>query len=131
MIPAAAVDGVIRDLTPLLARGDVLIDGGNSHYVDDIRRAAELRSRGLHYLDVGTSGGVWGLENGYCQMVGGEADVVERLAPIFSALAPGGEAPASSGERPPEPPTRHGARPPSARRRRAGCTAAHTAPAIS
>jgi 6-phosphogluconate dehydrogenase len=99
MIPAAAVDGVIRDLVPLLARGDVLIDGGNSHYVDDIRRAAELRSRGLHYVDVGTSGGVWGLESGYCQMIGGEPDVVERLAPIFSALAPGGEAPAST-ERP-------------------------------
>jgi 6-phosphogluconate dehydrogenase len=99
MIPAAAVDGVIRDLMPLLASGDVLIDGGNSHYVDDIRRAAELRPRGLHYLDVGTSGGVWGLDNGYCQMVGGEAEVVARLAPIFSALAPGGEAPASS-ERP-------------------------------
>jgi 6-phosphogluconate dehydrogenase len=99
MIPAAAVDGVIRDLAPLLAAGDVLIDGGNSHYVDDIRRAAELRTRGLHYLDVGTSGGVWGRENGYCQMVGGEADVVARLAPIFGALAPGGETPAAA-ERP-------------------------------
>jgi len=99
MIPAAAVDGVIRDLTPLLARGDVLIDGGNSHYVDDIRRAAELDKLGLHYLDVGTSGGVWGRENGYCQMVGGEPDVVARLAPIFSALAPGGETPTSA-ERP-------------------------------
>ena len=99
MIPAAAVDGVIRDLTPLLARGDVLIDGGNSHYVDDIRRASELEKLGLHYLDVGTSGGVWGRENGYCQMVGGEPDVVARLAPIFSALAPGGETPASA-ERP-------------------------------
>ena len=99
MIPAAAVDGVIGNLAPLLAAGDVLIDGGNSHYVDDIRRAAELRPLGLHYVDVGTSGGVWGLDNGYCQMVGGEADVVARLAPIFSALAPGGEGPAS-GERP-------------------------------
>ena len=99
MIPAAAVDGVIGQLAPLLASGDVLIDGGNSHYVDDIRRAAELRSRGLHYLDVGTSGGVWGLDNGYCQMVGGEKDIVDRLAPIFSALAPGGGPPASS-ERP-------------------------------
>ena len=96
MIPAAAVDGVIHELTPLLARGDVLIDGGNSHYVDDIRRAAELGTRGFHYVDVGTSGGVWGRENGYCQMVGGEDDVVARLAPIFSALAPGGEAPAST-----------------------------------
>src|SRR4051812_7269320 len=99
MIPAAAVDGVIRDLTSLLTRGDVLIDGGNSHYVDDIRRAAELEALGLHYVDVGTSGGVGGRENGYCQMVGGEPDVVGRLAPIFSALAPGGETPASS-ERP-------------------------------
>jgi 6-phosphogluconate dehydrogenase len=99
MIPAAAVDGVIRDLTPSLTRGDVLIDGGNSHYVDDIRRAAELAALGLHYVDVGTSGGVWGRENGYCQMVGGEPDIVARLAPIFGALAPGGDAPASS-ERP-------------------------------
>ena len=90
MIPAAAVDGVIRDLTPLLGSGDVLVDGGNSNYVDDIRRAAELKPRGVHYLDVGTSGGVWGRENGYCQMVGGEPDVVARLAPIFAALAPGG-----------------------------------------
>jgi 6-phosphogluconate dehydrogenase len=92
MIPAAAVDGVIADLTALLAAGDVLIDGGNSHYVDDQRRAAELRARGLHYVDVGTSGGVWGLDNGYCQMVGGEAGVVARLAPIFASLAPGGAA---------------------------------------
>jgi 6-phosphogluconate dehydrogenase len=90
MIPAAAVDGVIAELAGILAPGDVLIDGGNSHYVDDLRRAAELRARGLHYVDVGTSGGVWGLENGYCQMVGGEPDVVARLAPIFAALAPGG-----------------------------------------
>jgi 6-phosphogluconate dehydrogenase len=93
------VDGVIRDLTPLLARGDVLIDGGNSHYVDDIRRASELKALGLHYLDVGTSGGVWGRENGYCQMVGGEPDIVARLAPVLRALAPGGETPAST-ERP-------------------------------
>jgi 6-phosphogluconate dehydrogenase len=90
MIPAAAVDGVIGDLLGLLASGDVLIDGGNSNYVDDIRRAGELRARGLHYLDVGTSGGIWGLENGYCQMIGGEADAVARAAPIFAALAPGG-----------------------------------------
>jgi 6-phosphogluconate dehydrogenase len=90
MIPAAAVDGVIAELVELLAPGDVLIDGGNSYYVDDQRRAAELRGRGLHYVDVGTSGGVWGLENGYCQMVGGEPDVVARLAPILASLAPGG-----------------------------------------
>jgi 6-phosphogluconate dehydrogenase len=97
MIPAAAVDGVIGELVGLLASGDVLIDGGNSHYVDDQRRAAELRSRGLHYVDVGTSGGIWGLENGYCQMVGGEPDTVARLAPIFASLAPGGAAPAGGG----------------------------------
>src|SRR5215471_1412311 len=99
MIPAAAVDSVLANLVGLLSSGDVVIDGGNSHYVDDIRRASELRARGIHYLDVGTSGGVWGRENGYCQMVGGETDVVARLAPIFSALAPGGETPAAS-ERP-------------------------------
>jgi len=98
MIPAGAVDGVIRELVTLLAPGDVLIDGGNSHYVDDVRRAAELRARGLHYMDVGTSGGIWGLDNGYCQMVGGEPDVVARLAPIFASLAPGG-APATAGAR--------------------------------
>jgi 6-phosphogluconate dehydrogenase len=90
MIPAAAVDSVIGELAGLLAAGDVLIDGGNSHYIDDQRRGAELRARGLHYVDVGTSGGIWGLDNGYCQMVGGEPDVVARLAPIFAALAPGG-----------------------------------------
>jgi 6-phosphogluconate dehydrogenase len=89
MIPAAAVDGVIGELAGLLAPGDVLIDGGNSHYVDDIRRAAELGARGLRYLDVGTSGGVWGREHGYCLMIGGDADAVARLAPIFAALAPG------------------------------------------
>jgi 6-phosphogluconate dehydrogenase len=90
MIPAAAVDGVIGELAGLVAPGDVLIDGGNSHYADDLRRAAELRARGVHYVDVGTSGGIWGLENGYCQMVGGETEVVARLAPIFASLAPGG-----------------------------------------
>jgi 6-phosphogluconate dehydrogenase len=89
MIPAAAVDGVIRELAGILSAGDVLIDGGNSHYVDDIRRAAELSARGIRYLDVGTSGGVWGRDNGYCLMVGGEAEAVARLAPIFAALAPG------------------------------------------
>ncbi len=96
MIPAAAVDGVIAELVDLLAPGDVLIDGGNSHYIDDQRRAAQLRAHGLHYVDVGTSGGIWGLDNGYCQMVGGETDVVARLAPIFASLAPGG-APAPGG----------------------------------
>jgi len=89
MVPAAAVDATIAELRPLLARGDTLIDGGNSYYVDDLRRAAELAADGVHYLDIGTSGGVWGRERGYCLMIGGEADVVRRLDPIFAALAPG------------------------------------------
>jgi len=89
MIPAAAVDEMIAGLLPQLDPDDILIDGGNSYYVDDIRRAKELASRRIHYLDVGTSGGVWGLERGYCMMIGGETDVVKRLDPIFSALAPG------------------------------------------
>src|SRR4029077_19152043 len=89
--------GVIRELAPLLAPGDVLIDGGNSHYVDDIRRARELRERGVRYLDVGQRGGVWGLENGYCLMIGGEPDAVARLAPIFAALAPGESRSSSAG----------------------------------
>src|SRR5258705_10661261 len=89
MVPAAVVDETIASLQPLLESGAVLIDGGNSYYVDDIRRAKELESRGIHYVDVGTSGGVWGLERGYCMMIGGEKDVVKRLNPIFSTLAPG------------------------------------------
>jgi 6-phosphogluconate dehydrogenase len=89
MVPAAAVDASIATLSPLLRAGDILIDGGNSYYVDDIRRAAELAARGVHYVDVGTSGGVWGLERGYCLMIGGEADPVARLEPIFATLAPG------------------------------------------
>jgi 6-phosphogluconate dehydrogenase len=89
MLPAAVVDRAIEELRPLLSKGDVLIDGGNSHYHDDIARAARLAADGLHYIDMGTSGGVWGLERGYCLMIGGEADVVERLDPIFKALAPG------------------------------------------
>ncbi|MFO1060064.1 MAG: decarboxylating 6-phosphogluconate dehydrogenase [Dongiaceae bacterium] len=89
MVPAAAVDGTIADLLPLLAPGDILIDGGNSYYIDDIRRAKELAPRGIHYVDVGTSGGVWGLERGYCMMIGGETEVVRRLDPIFATLAPG------------------------------------------
>jgi 6-phosphogluconate dehydrogenase len=88
MVPAAVVDRVIGDLVGVLEPGDILIDGGNSYYVDDIRRAKELKARGLHYVDVGTSGGVWGLERGYCQMIGGETEVVQRLDPIFKALAP-------------------------------------------
>ncbi|HVG93410.1 MAG TPA: decarboxylating 6-phosphogluconate dehydrogenase [Planctomycetota bacterium] len=88
MVPAAVVDATINDLRPHLAKGDTVIDGGNSYYVDDIRRSKDLASAGLHYVDVGTSGGVWGLERGYCQMVGGERDVVKRLDPVLSALAP-------------------------------------------
>src|SRR5262245_10405373 len=90
MLPAgAATEAAIADLARLLAPGDTVIDGGNTFWKDDIRRARELAARGLHYVDVGTSGGVWGLERGYCLMIGGEAPVVERLDPIFSALAPG------------------------------------------
>jgi 6-phosphogluconate dehydrogenase len=89
MIPAAHVDSLIRTLAPLLARNDIIIDGGNSQYTDDIRRAGELRDRGIEYVDVGTSGGVWGLERGYCLMIGGPADAVARLDPIFKSLAPG------------------------------------------
>jgi 6-phosphogluconate dehydrogenase len=89
MVPAAAVDESIADLLPLLERGDILIDGGNSYYIDDIRRAKELAPKGIHYVDVGTSGGVWGLERGYCMMIGGEPEVVKHLDPIFATLAPG------------------------------------------
>jgi len=89
MVPAAAVDGAIADIAPLLEAGDILIDGGNSHYHDDIRRAGELREWGISYLDVGTSGGVWGLERGYCLMIGGEREAVGRLEPVFATLAPG------------------------------------------
>lgn len=89
MVPAAVVDETLGKLVSLLARDDAVIDGGNSYYHDDIRRAAELTPKGIHYVDVGTSGGVWGLERGYCQMIGGEAGIVNRLDPIFAALAPG------------------------------------------
>lgn len=88
MVPAGVVDSTIADLAPLLEPGDVIVDGGNSYYVDDLRRAGELATRGLHYVDVGTSGGVFGLERGYCQMIGGETNVVARLEPVFAALAP-------------------------------------------
>ena len=101
MVPAAVVDRTIADLLPFLEAGDILIDGGNSYYVDDIRRARELAPRGIHYVDVGTSGGVWGLERGYCQMIGGEAAVVKHLDPIFATLAPGiASAPATPGRKP-------------------------------
>lgn len=89
MVPAAVVDKTIADLVPHLEKDDILIDGGNSYYIDDIRRAKELAAKGIHYVDVGTSGGVWGLERGYCMMIGGENDTVKRLDPIFSTLAPG------------------------------------------
>ena len=89
MVPAAAVDETIADLLPHLEADDILIDGGNSYYVDDIRRAKELTARRLHYVDVGTSGGVWGLERGYCMMIGGENDTVKHLDPVFATLAPG------------------------------------------
>jgi 6-phosphogluconate dehydrogenase len=89
MVPAAVVDQSIADLLPHLERDDILIDGGNSYYIDDIRRANELAPKGIHYVDVGTSGGVWGLERGYCMMIGGENAVVKHLDPIFARLAPG------------------------------------------
>jgi 6-phosphogluconate dehydrogenase len=89
MVPAAIVDSIIDQLVPHLDRDDVIIDGGNSHYHDDIARAKRLQPKGIHYVDMGTSGGVWGLERGYCLMIGGEADVVKRLDPIFKTLAPG------------------------------------------
>jgi 6-phosphogluconate dehydrogenase len=88
MVPAAVVDQSIKDLVGRLEKGDILIDGGNSYYIDDIRRAGELKAKGLHYVDVGTSGGVWGLERGYCMMIGGEDAVVKRLDPVFATLAP-------------------------------------------
>jgi 6-phosphogluconate dehydrogenase len=98
MVPAAVVDQTIADLLPHLDAGDILIDGGNSYYVDDIRRANELAPKQIHYVDVGTSGGVWGLERGYCMMIGGESDVVRHLDPIFSTLAPGiGDIPRTPG----------------------------------
>lgn len=89
MVPAAAVDATIAELLPHLDAGDIVIDGGNSYYVDDIRRSKKLSEKQIHYVDVGTSGGVWGLERGYCMMIGGEGDVVKHLDPIFSTLAPG------------------------------------------
>jgi 6-phosphogluconate dehydrogenase len=89
MIPAALVDTILDQLVTVVAQGDTIIDGGNSYYIDDIRRARELKAKGIHYVDVGTSGGVWGLERGYCQMIGGEKEVVTNLGPIFKTLAPG------------------------------------------
>jgi len=98
MVPAAVVDSGIADLAPRISKDDILIDGGNSYYIDDIRRAKELAPKGIHYVDVGTSGGVWGLERGYCQMIGGETSVVQHLDPIFKSLAPGrGDVPRTPG----------------------------------
>jgi len=98
MVPAAVVDKTIASLLPFLKSGDILIDGGNSYYVDDIRRAKELAQKGIHYVDVGTSGGVWGLERGYCMMIGGEVPIVTHLDPIFATLAPGiGDVPRTPG----------------------------------
>lgn len=100
MVPAAAVDKLIATVTPHLQKDDVLIDGGNSYYIDDIRRCKDLQPKGIHYLDVGTSGGVWGLERGYCLMIGGNKDAVGRLDPIFKALAPGkGNSPPTPGRK--------------------------------
>src|SRR5712664_3125484 len=89
MVPAAAVENTISELVPHLEAGDILIDGGNSYYIDDIQRAQDLAAKGIHYVDVGTSGGIWGLDRGYCMMIGGENNVVEHLDPIFAKLAPG------------------------------------------
>ena len=98
MVPAAVVDETIAKILPSLEAGDILIDGGNSYYIDDIRRAKELGPKSIHYVDVGTSGGVWGLERGYCMMIGGEDDVVKHLDPIFATLAPGiGDIPRTPG----------------------------------
>jgi 6-phosphogluconate dehydrogenase len=96
MVPAAIVDKILGELAPLLQKDDVIIDGGNSYYHDDLRRAQELQHLGIHYVDVGTSGGVLGLEQGFCLMIGGERSVVERLGPIFATLAPGGRAAANA-----------------------------------
>lgn len=98
MVPAAVVDNSISDLVPLLKKNDIIIDGGNSYYVDDIRRSNEMKTTGIHYVDVGTSGGVWGLNRGYCLMIGGERETIDYLNPIFATLAPGrGEIPVTPG----------------------------------
>jgi 6-phosphogluconate dehydrogenase len=122
MVPAGAVDATIAGLEPHLEKGDTLIDGGNSYYVDDIRRAKALEARGIHYVDVGTSGGVYGLERGYCMMIGGRDEVVARLDPIFAALAPG----VGSIER-----TQGATRPRRARPSKAICTAGRAVRATS
>ena len=121
MVPAGGRGPNDRQTAPLLEAGDTIIDGGNSYYIDDIRRAKELAAKGIHYVDVGTSGGVWGLERGYCMMIGGEAGVVKTLDPIFATLAPGaGDIPRTPGRE------KSAARP-----RPATCIAGRTAPGIS
>src|SRR4051812_29084422 len=97
MVPAAVVDNVVDALAPLLGKGDIIIDGGNSYYRDDIRRAAELAKRGIRYLDVGVSGGIAGFDRGYCLMIGGDADAARELEPVFTALAPGLDATIEAG----------------------------------
>ncbi|MEP6535847.1 MAG: phosphogluconate dehydrogenase (NAD(+)-dependent, decarboxylating), partial [Bryobacteraceae bacterium] len=98
MVPAAAVDHMIELLSKLMKAGDILIDGGNSYYIDDIRRSKELATNGIHYVDVGTSGGIWGMDRGYCQMIGGDTETVQHLDPIFKTLAPGrGDLPRTPG----------------------------------
>ena len=103
MVPAGAVDATLEELAPLLASGDVVVDGGNSYYHDDLRRAAALKAEGIHYVDAGVSGGTWGLERGYCQMIGGDDESVARLDPLFRALAPGVDAAARTPGRSSEP----------------------------
>ena len=122
MVPAAVVDKTLAGILPLLEPGDILIDGGNSYYVDDIRRAKELAPKGIHYVDVGTSGGVWGLERGYCMMIGGEPDIGETSRPDLRHA--GARASAASSARPVE-------RSPPARRSRGICTAGRTVPDTS
>ena len=120
MVPAAVVDASIKDLLPLLEPDDIVIDGGNSYYVDDIRRAKELAAKGIHYVDVGTSGGVWGLERGYCMMIGGEPAIVKHLDPLFVTLAPGiGDIPRTPGRERRQGHRRAGLPPLRAERRRA------------
>ena len=120
MVPAAVVDKAIADLLPFLEAGDTLIDGGNSYYVDDIRHAQELALKGIHYVDVGTSGGVWGMERGFCMMIGGDSKVVQRFDPIFATLAPG------AGNVAPTPDAKSSAELPS----KVICTVARMGPAI-
>jgi 6-phosphogluconate dehydrogenase len=100
MVPAAVVESTVRELSQHFEQGDIIIDGGNSHYVDDLRRCSELAARGIHFVDVGTSGGVWGLERGFCLMIGGESTVVQHLDPIFRTLAPGSDSATPAPARP-------------------------------